>query len=430
MLTYIRENKKFILILLLVWTVAIAWILPNRYKLLSKVALMVRPPGYDPQTAEEFIEKGDSILQREVAYQDQGERIPDLDLMREACLYYYSLSERDTVLYKPSWTDSMHIWRFKDSGLKEESSGEKKISSRTRSREPITGGLNPGEYWKTTSPVVLEALDYYKRALNFSGPDFTVPKKIERTALAVCRPEEVLLAYADYVRNTEESVRVVMENSKPKKPFFSCNQDSGPINVLTEKQNQMRVWSQIKSNSFLIDPDRNIKVNANDFKKALNLLAFGIYKTGLNSISPLEADGILEKLLFFADPGTVEYDELLFKRGMLNYQLGKRDPLFWNKSIFYFREAAQSNLLDKGSVFESRLMTVRSEIRKGELDAALQELQSLESELYSIDKAYRVTGAGRSDLVEDRKKLLRYVLRKKGRYEEADELYVEEDSLF
>lgn len=61
----------------------------------------------------------------------------------------------------------------------------------------------------------------------------------------------------------------------------------------------MRIWSQIKSNSFVIDPDQNLKVNANDFKKALNILAFGIYKTGLNSISPIEADGVLEKLLFF-----------------------------------------------------------------------------------------------------------------------------------
>lgn len=73
----------------------------------------------------------------------------------------------------------------------------------------------------------------------------------------------------------------------------------------------MRIWSQIKSNSFVIDPDQNLKVNANDFKKALNILAFGIYKTGLNSISPIEADGVLEKLLFFSDPNTIEYDELL-----------------------------------------------------------------------------------------------------------------------
>ncbi|AYV54465.1 hypothetical protein [Leptospira kmetyi] len=429
MLTYIRENRRYVFLLLAVWVLAAAWILPNRYKLLSKLALMIQPPGYDPKTAGEFIEKGDSILQTEVAYQDQGERIPDLNVMREACLYYYSLSERDSVLYRPSWTDSMSVWRFKESGMSEES-GEKKLSSKTKSRSPLTGSFNPGEYWRITSPNVLEALDFYKRALNFSGPDFSVPKKIEKTALAVCRPEEVLLAYADYIRNTEEAVRVAMEKIKKPKSFFSCGSDDQPQNVLTEKQNQMRVWSQIKSNSFTIDSERNIKVNANDFKKALNLLAFGIYRTGLNSISPLEADGILEKLLFFSDPGTVEYDELLMKRGLLNYQLGKRDPMFFNKAIFYFREAAKSDLLDKGSVFESRLMTVRSEIRKGQLDNALLELQQLETELYTIDKAYRVTGSGRSDLVEDRKKLLRYVLRKKGRYEEADELYVEEDSLF
>lgn len=83
---------------------------------------MIRPPGYDPKTAEEFIKKGDSILEKEIAYQDLGERIPDLNVMREACLYYYSLSEIDRVLYKPSWTDSMSIWRFKA----EEESGDKK----------------------------------------------------------------------------------------------------------------------------------------------------------------------------------------------------------------------------------------------------------------------------------------------------------------
>ncbi|EMO78055.1 hypothetical protein LEP1GSC127_3599 [Leptospira kirschneri str. 200801925] len=103
--------------------------------------------------------------------------------------------------------------------------------------------------------------------------------------------------------------------------------------------------------------------------------------------------------------------------------------MFFDKAIFYFRESSKSIHLDKGSVFESRLMIARSEIRKGQLDPALLELQQLETELYTIDKAYRVTGTGRSDLLEDRKKLLRYILRKKGRYEEADELYVEEDSI-
>ncbi|AVV80360.1 hypothetical protein [Leptospira santarosai] len=426
MLTYIRENRRYVLFLLFVWVIAAVWILPNRYKLLSKVALMIQPPGYDPKIAGEFIEKADSILQRKVSYQDLGERTPDLEIMREACLYYYSLSGRDTILYKPSWTDSMSIWRFKDSGMDERSDG-KKLSFKSRS--PITGSFNPKEYWKALSPNVLEALDYYKRALNFSGPDLNVPKKIEKVALAVCRPEEVLLAYADYVRNTEETVRFKMENTKRSRSFFSCNQVENQPNTLTEKQNQMRIWSQIKSDSFVIDSERNLKVSANDFKKALNLLAFGIYKTGLHSISPLEADGILEKLLFFSDPGTVEYDELLMKRGMLNYQLGKRDPSFLNKAIFYFSEVSRSNLLNKGSVFESKLMIARIEIRKDRLDSALSELQKLETDLYTIDKAYRVTGSGRSDLIEDRKKLLRYVLRKKGRYEEADELYVEEDSL-
>ncbi|MDI7209137.1 hypothetical protein [Leptospira santarosai] len=426
MLTYIRENRRYVLFLLFVWVIAAVWILPNRYKLLSKVALMIQPPGYDPKIAGEFIEKADSILQRKVSYQDLGERTPDLEIMREACLYYYSLNERDTILYKPSWTDSMSIWRFKDSGMDERSDG-KKLSFKSRS--PITGSFNPKEYWKALSPNVLEALDYYKRALNFSGPDLNVPKKIEKVALAVCRPEEVLLAYADYVRNTEETVRFKMENTKRSRSFFSCNQVENQPNTLTEKQNQMRIWSQIKSDSFVIDSERNLKVSANDFKKALNLLAFGIYKTGLHSISPLEADGILEKLLFFSDPGTVEYDELLMKRGMLNYQLGKRDASFLNKAIFYFSEVSRSNLLNKGSVFESKLMIARIEIRKDRLDSALLELQKLETDLYTIDKAYRVTGSGRSDLIEDRKKLLRYVLRKKGRYEEADELYVEEDSL-
>ncbi|MDI7196908.1 hypothetical protein QMM61_09370 [Leptospira santarosai] len=426
MLTYIRENRRYVLFLLFVWVIAAVWILPNRYKLLSKVALMIQPPGYDPKIAGEFIEKADSILQRKVSYQDLGERTPDLEIMREACLYYYSLNERDTILYKPSWTDSMSIWRFKDSGM-DERSNEKKLSFKSRS--PITGSFNPKEYWKALSPNVLEALDYYKRALNFSGPDLNVPKKIEKVALAVCRPEEVLLAYADYVRNTEETVRFKMENTKRSRSFFSCNQVENQPNTLTEKQNQMRIWSQIKSDSFVIDSERNLKVSANDFKKALNLLAFGIYKTGLHSISPLEADGILEKLLFFSDPGTVEYDELLMKRGMLNYQLGKRDPSFLNKAIFYFSEVSRSNLLNKGSVFESKLMIARIEIRKDRLDSALLELQKLETDLYTIDKAYRVTGSGRSDLIEDRKKLLQYVLRKKGRYEEADELYVEEDSL-
>lgn len=136
---------------------------------------MIQPPGYDPKIAGEFIEKADSILQRKVSYQDLGERTPDLEIMREACLYYYSLNERDTILYKPSWTDSMSIWRFKDSGMDERSDG-KKLSFKSRS--PITGSFNPKEYWKALSPNVLEALDYYKRALNFSGPDLNVPKKI------------------------------------------------------------------------------------------------------------------------------------------------------------------------------------------------------------------------------------------------------------
>ncbi|EMY02029.1 hypothetical protein LEP1GSC029_4700 [Leptospira interrogans str. 2002000626] len=226
MLTYIRENRKYILFLLFVWIIATAWILPNRYRLLNRLALIIQSPGYDPKTAKEFIKKGDSILAKEVTYQDLGERIPDLNVMREACLYYYSLSEIDRVLYKPSWTDSMSTWRFKT----EEESEDKKNSTKTQSRNPITGSFNPGDYWKVVAPNVLEALDYYKRALNFSGPDLNVPKKIEKTALAVCRPEEVLLAYADYIRNTEETVRIVMEKPKSLNLFFPA---------IKQKNNQM-----------------------------------------------------------------------------------------------------------------------------------------------------------------------------------------------
>lgn len=126
MLTYIRENQKYILFLIFVWIIAIVWILPNRYQLLNRLALIIRPPGYDPKTAEEFIKKGDSILEKEITYQDLGERVPDLNVMREACLYYYSLSERDKILYRPSWTDSMSIWRFKA----EENSEDKKNQSK------------------------------------------------------------------------------------------------------------------------------------------------------------------------------------------------------------------------------------------------------------------------------------------------------------
>ncbi|OCC29616.1 Uncharacterized protein GNX_1862 [Leptospira interrogans serovar Canicola] len=201
MLTYIRENRKYILFLLFVWIIATAWILPNRYHLLNRLALIIQSPGYDPKTAKEFIKKGDSILAKEVTYQDLGERIPDLNVMREACLYYYSLSEIDRVLYKPSWTDSMSTWRFKT----EEESEDKKNSTKTQSRSPITGSFNPGDYWKVVAPNVLEALDYYKRALNFSGPDLNVPKKIEKNCPSSLSPRRSIVSirglHSKYGRN-------------------------------------------------------------------------------------------------------------------------------------------------------------------------------------------------------------------------------------
>lgn len=77
--------------------------------------------------------------------------------------------------------------------------------------------------------------------------------------------------------------------------------------------------------------------------------------------------------------------------------------------------------------FQSKLMRVRCLLYQKAWDQSLKELDGLQTELYTVDPEYRSDRSGYEDLIEDRKKLLQYVLRRKGRYEEADDLFDEKN---
>ena len=375
-------------------------------------SLKVSPLGYTPKVMKNLVKKGDSILisaflesepKSEEAFRSSME--PILDKISRVCDYYKEVGKLDDILTEPTWYDKNTRW----------SEDPSKITPDGVSRSSLPRHELPLDFWQKHQDTLLSALDYYKRALNYSGPELLASERIRLVSASVCRPQEVVVSYSSYLTNTDAYVEdQIRKNYK---------QD---IQNLNDRQIQMIVLSKIRMGTPPPDPQEYIK--------ALTIL---LKDTHYETLSPIEADGLYEKILFFlqnsADPGQ-KLSERLFrlKRGKLLFEvLGKNNPEFIKKAKMEFQAAANFDNLEEfrssqennimAHIFESKLYIARCEIKLGRYKESLSLLHDLESSVRTVDDR-----AGKRkmevNLLHDYHLLLRETLIKMGRKQEADSI--------
>lgn len=399
---------------LLVWAITFPLILQNKDTLLAKITLAYNSLyGYpNPRIARSLISKGDAILEgRKTGDSDffrgitqffsseenqKNVTLPlDLQLMEKSCLYFRSKEHIEDHFLELSWREKAVEWGSP-------------LFLRMAPQGELVLGPNPKEYWNSHIDPVLTALDFYKRAQRFSGPDLLVPKKIESVAWATCRPSEILLAYKTHMVETENFVlQKLKENFRV---------PSG----LSEIQTRMIVLSSIKQSQF---PE----VAANDY---LESLLRQILLTGMKSFSPKEMDDIYERILYFVGASEREYLKFKFRRGELYLQLGQQETSYFKKAAFEFNEASRINLAISEEEmnlplllvheFECNLREAQSYIGLKDYNKSLLLLDKLKPKLRNIDE--RSVGGTKENILKEYQKTTRTVLRKLGRFEEADEI--------
>lgn len=317
--------------------------------------------------------------------------------MTNACSIYRSYEDREKLFYSPSWMESHKKW----------SSNKMKSSSGVGSaRGSLPLAIEPGDYWQKHINTILEALDYYKKAMHYSGPEILPAEKIEAVALASCRPEEIILAYSGYIFNTEQYI------------LHELRKNNKLPSGLSNKQYDYIAWSQIRTAGFK-------NVDLNDYLKGLGKLVF---IGGLIKNSPIEADSFIERMLFF-NHDEWERNRLYFRRGELNVKLGNANIKYLDKAISYFTASAHFTTLEEVSpariqiyiahMIEAKVMIAKIYLLKNQPENSLTSLKEAESKIHMIESQMNLSIR---DLLKEYKTTLRDTYRKMGRLEDADEI--------
>jgi len=447
----LKDNLVYLLLLFLIWAIAFPIVISNRDSLFSWYAISMSPSGYSPKVARKFIEKGDKALDKNLddaivsprikeELEDEKKRpailLSHLELMEEACDYYKKIAGKDEVLQYPSWLDRNTKWSS-DRELSADGIG--------KSRGHLPTVLNPEEYWKKNVDSVLGALDYYKRALNYSGPEILAADKIRSVAKAVCRPEEIILAYTSYITVSDAYVEKILEEedrqfAKKNQSFFSpilrLFGMAGPAERkemygLNPLMKRSIIWSQIRKNikegiKGGSGEDPNLPL-LSDYIRGLNIL---LLDTNIRNSSPKEADALYETILFFlqgtTDPGQQKNERFFrFKRGILLFNMGDyeraKEQFTAAKEFEDLKdESPVSMRLIASHIFQSNLMIAKCNFKLGNYKEALIALKSVENLLANVDG--RNGGKIEIDLLTDYKNTLRETLKKLDRFKEADEI--------
>jgi hypothetical protein len=417
-----RENLKYILAVLFVWAITFPMVLQDKDDILARFNIWYNDLflSYPDRLriAHKFIQKGDEIIQgrKELSSnpfskitaffsgEDLNKAITlplDLTLMEKACLYYRSKEHIEEIFLEPTWREKAQEW---NSPLF--------LKSKSSDSLDVALGPNPKEYWNSHHEAVLEALDYYKRALRFSGPEFQAPKKIESVSWAVCRPAEILLAYKTYMLETEKYVLDILKKEE-KDPSRR-----------TETQILTQVLQSIKSGKIPgVDP--------NDYKEAL---LRQILLTGMKDFSPREMGSVYFRIIYLSASNEPEYLKFVQRRGELFFQLGKENPEFYKNAIQDFKTSMDISIAVKDESanfplllvhqFEAKLSIVKCYVELAEYNTALKLLDELIPSLRNVDE--RSVGGIKSPILKSYRETKRFVLRRKGRFDEADEIPFDE----
>lgn len=416
----LRDNAVFIFALFIFWGLCFPAVYYYRQSLYDWFVIKVSPSGYSPKVMNGFIKDGDRIISKlildrrekdEKKFMDETDQF--LKKMKLACEYYQEVSSRDEVLADPTWYEKNTVWTSDNSAFT-------KVDG--VSRNGLGEGTVPKEFWKESIGEILSALDYYKRALNYAGPEITAAKRIHRTAPAACRNSDVIVAYSTYIYDSETYVENQIRKNTRKEEFESY----------PEKQKLSLVLSEIKRRAF----EGSELPNLSEYMTGLTNL---LMDTNIRTVSPLESVRLLERIIFVlgnsTDPGQIKNEkEFRMKRGKILYELGKKDPFHYHEAMEDFLAASDFDPAIKresknigeimGLIFEARLYTARCLLRLNRLKDALTVLEELKIKVASIDERENYRAPVYFELLQDFKVLLRETLIGLGRKGEADEIHL------
>lgn len=437
----IRDNLIYILFVAILWAITFPLVFWKKDWIFSKFTYFWSPPGYNSSRTEDLIGKGDSFLVprdkswttqfKEFLSADTSPEMPALsiDLMKKACDYYEAREHKDPFLDHPSWNEKKTML-----------TGKAAITN-----NEILLTFDPKIYWNENISYVLQALDYYKRALNFSGPDIRVPERIELASIASCRHSEILLAYTTHVYQTEDFVlekylkdELGKENPlrKPSwiRRIWNWLRGKKPVarnlplaSNLSPKQIQLRVWDKIRRAEIY-------EITKSDFIKSISKTLRNIGKP-LDVSSPIEALEMYERLLFFVsnNDSPIEFRRYRKYRGEIYLRLAKKDPSLYDKSILEFRDA--TSLANVSEIppeilpallvenFSLELGAAKVYFQQKKFQESLLVLNELQSKLRNVDeRSVSVDNLDKASLLKEYRFIRKTTLRQLGRYEEADEI--------
>ncbi|MBK6607185.1 MAG: hypothetical protein KBF99_16945 [Leptospiraceae bacterium] len=451
MIKILKDNLIFVLAIGIFWLIAFPVVIFKRHAILNWYAITMSPSGHSPKVMRKFLDKGDGILNKNLEDAIKSPRLKEelenvknrpailtghLKNMEEACDYYKSVANKNEVLQYPSWLDRNIRWTS-DQELSADGIG--------KSRKRLPEVTAPDEYWRKNADSILDALDYYKRGLNYSGPEIIAADKIRSVAKAICRPEEIILAYTTFLNFSDAYVEEILQEEteelvKSKQSFFAPllrifglapAADRNEMYGLNPLMKKSIIWARIKKNikegikgSRAADP--NLPLLA-DYIRGVNIL---LLDTNLRNSSPHEADALYETILYFlqgtTDSGQQRNERFFrFKRGILLFNTGE-----FERAKMEFTAAKEFDNLKEESpismrliashIFQSNLMIAKCNFKLGKYKEALLSLKSVENLLSNIDG--RTGGAVEIDLLNDYKNSLRETLKKLDRFKEADEI--------
>jgi tetratricopeptide (TPR) repeat protein len=397
------------------------------------------PEGYTPKTMKKFISDGDKKLNNGLEDSLQSDRLKTLledkvakeglmlsylAQMEKACEYYQEKADKDVYLKEPTWLDRNTNW-----------STDREISSSGLGvkRQPLPNSLSPAEFWKKNAEPILGALDYYKRALYYSGPEILAADKIKFIAKSICRADEIIIAYSTYLNHSDSYVDELLAkqdedfakknhsflNSLKRLFGFGNSEDVKEMYGLNPLMKKTIIWSYIKEN-------HNLPILM-DYLRAVNIL---LLDTKLRDMSPKEADDLFETILFFLqnteDPIQQKNERFFrFKRGIHLYKNGN-----YEKAKIQFSAATEFNNLKEESpisirlimshIFQSELMIAKCEFKLNDFKSAIKTLNRLENSLHNVDG--RDGGKIEIELLKDYKNTKKETLKKLGRIREAEEM--------
>jgi tetratricopeptide (TPR) repeat protein len=438
LLKILKKNIVYILVIGVIWLFFFPLLFLNRDSLYSWYVLKMSPSGYTPKSMRKFIMDGDKATLKGLENSIQSDRLMEqfensdkketliksfLSQMERACEFYSDAQTKDELLVEPGWLEKNSTW----SSDREESANA--IGS---SRKVLPNVMDPDRFWKKNISYLLEALDFYKRALYYSGPEITAADKIHSIARSICKPNESILAYTSYLNHSNSYVEEILSNQEEEsfknsqsfsnkvKRFFgfgiSERKEMYGLNPLMKKT---IIWSYIKEN--------HAYPVLFDYLKGMNIL---LLDTKLRDMSPKEADELFETMLFFLqrtdDPIQQKNERFFrFKRGIHLFKSGD-----FIKAKEQFSAAKEfSDLKDESTVsirvimshiFQAELMIAKCEFKLKNYQEAMKSLAILENSLHSIDG--RDGGKIEIDLLKDYKQTKIETLKKLGRVKESEEM--------